>query len=73
MLVNVEETEEVRLPNGSIVPVSSLDEKCRMHMKVIDKLRDDIAQKNYELQVYRVALAAKRDAFNKILGEYHRD
>ncbi len=73
MLVNVEETEEVRLPNGSIVPVSSLDEKYRMHMKVIDKLRDDIAQKNYELQVYRVALAAKRDAFNKILGEYHRD
>lgn len=67
MLNNVEETNFIELPNGNNIPVSSLDPTIRQHLKVIDKLRDDVAQKSYELQVFQLALQAKTQVLKTLV------
>lgn len=71
MLNNVEETLFIELPNGKNIPVSALDPKIKQHIKVIDKLRDDVAQKNYELQIYQLALQSKKQVLNTLLASMY--
>ena len=71
MLNNVEETLFIELPNGKNIPVSALHPNIKQHIKVIDKLRDDVAQKNYELQIYQLALQLKKQVLNTLLASMY--
>lgn len=65
---NIEETLFVELPNGKNVAVRDLDAKIQQHIKVLDKLRDDVAQKGYEFQVYQMALHSKKHVVEQLLN-----
>jgi len=65
--MDIEETLYFELSNGKTVKVKELDPKLQEHVKVLDKLRNDVANKNYELNVYRIALQAKNQVVQNIL------
>jgi len=64
---NVDDTLFLELPNGKNVAVKELDPKIQEHVKMFDRLRDDVAEKGYELQVYQTALQVKKQMIEKFL------
>lgn len=67
---NVESTKVVRMPDGNSIRVEELPDELQQHIKVLDKLRDDVSQKRYELQVYQIALNNKREVIAKLLTDH---
>lgn len=57
--MNVEKTVHFELSNGKTIMVRDLDPRIQEHVEVLDRLREDVTQKAYELNVYQIALQTK--------------
>lgn len=71
--MQVDETLYFELNNGKTIKVKDLDPKIQEHVKVLDRLRDDVANKGYELNVYQIALQAKHQAVLNVLEATYGD
>lgn len=71
MSFEIEETLFLELPDGKNIPVKNLDERIQQQVKVYDKLRADVTEKHYELQVYQSALQIKKQIIENLMNSVY--
>lgn len=68
--MKVEETVYFNLSDGRTIFVKNLDEELRNQVLVLDRLRQDVVDKSYEMQVYSTALEVHKQNIQKGLEKF---
>lgn len=68
--MKVDETIYFELSDGRTIFVKDLDTELQQKIKVLDRLRQDVVDKSYEMQVYATALEVKKQNIQKALEEF---
>ena len=68
--MTVEETVYFDLADGKTVFVKDLDEATKKQVAIFDRLRQDVLDKTYEMQVYMSALESKKASIQNSVKEF---
>lgn len=71
--MKVEETIYFELNNGKTIFVKDLDKNLQSNVKLLDKLRQDVFDRHYDLQVYMTALEVKKNEIQSALEKMLKD